>query len=50
MSAGRICDRPWYPDRVGRWLVTVDAREKVNDAWSVYTCHGGYDRASAPEM
>ena len=45
-------DAKYYEGEVaaGRYLVTVDAGDRAADARSVYTRHGGYDRATAPAM
>lgn len=41
-------DAKYYESEVtaGRFLVTVDARDKVDAARAIYTRHGGYDRSS----
>ena len=45
-------DAKYYEGEVkaGRYLVTVDAGERAADARSIYSRHGGYDRATAPVM
>ena len=34
--------------KAGRYLVTVDTTGRADDPYSVFTRHGGYDRANAP--
>jgi hypothetical protein len=43
-------DATYYEGEVtaGRYLVTVDADDHGADIRNVYTCYGGYDRATAP--
>jgi hypothetical protein len=43
-------DARYYEGEVqaGRYLVTVDCGDRSADVRSVYSRHGGYDRASAP--
>jgi len=45
-------DAKYYEDEVkaGRYLVTVDQGDKRDEAWGVFTRHGGYDRSTAPTM
>lgn len=45
-------DAKYYEGEVaaGRYLVTVDAGAKGDDAYGIYTRHGGYNRANAPAM
>ena len=45
-------DAKYYESQVsaGRFLVTVDAGDRSDDAYGVFTRHGGYDRANAPRM
>ena len=45
-------DAKYYESEVsaGRYLVTVDAGDRSDDAYGVFTRHGGYDRAGAPKM
>ena len=45
-------DAKYYEGEVnaGRYLVTVDAGDRADDARGVFTRHGGYDRATAPKM
>lgn len=43
-------DAKYYESQVsaGRFLVTVDAGDRSDEAYGVFTRHGGYDRANAP--
>jgi hypothetical protein len=43
-------DAKYYEGEVkaGRYLVTVDAGDRRDDAWGIYTRHGGYDRRTGP--
>jgi hypothetical protein len=34
----------------GRYIVTVDAGDRIAEARKVYTRHGGYDRSTAPGL
>lgn len=45
-------DAKYYEGEVkaGRYLVTVDSRERAGDVSGVFTRHGGYDRSNAPRM
>lgn len=36
--------------KAGRFLVTVDAGDRKDDAWAIIHRHGGYDRAHAPAV
>ena len=43
-------DAKYYEGEVqaGRYLVTVNRGARTEDAWPVFTRHGGYNRANAP--
>lgn len=45
-------DAKYYESQVsaGRYLVTVDAGDRSDEAYRMITRHGGYDRANAPRI